>query len=243
MPGPAQPYVAGHSGGDARQLAYRITFLRAVGLVAPRAVEQLRSKVMPLYEAAWNESQPFVQGHFWPRGWAGLGRIPDEMRGPQVRAFQAALVDWAAAHNLTDPWVLDAVLDHLRIEWKLGEGLPLGSAGGTVAYWQPAQHIRPPEYRPEQRTRAEYQETVRQYMKDVEADYERAGWIRAAAPGEMMKHLLWLARHQVLGDTYEQIQNVVGIENDAPPDLSTVTRGIHRAAEAIGLTLRAAPRR
>jgi hypothetical protein len=246
MPGPAQPYVAGDEGGNARLLAYRLTFLRAVGVVAPRAVEALRADVMPAYRAAWEESPPFVQGHFWPRGWTGLARIPDELRGPEMPALLDALSEWGATHNMNEPWLLDAALNHLRYELALGETLPLGAAGGTVAYWEPAPDTQPPEYRPQQQTRAEYLADIQTYMDDAEAVYARAGWHPAEPPGEIMKQLLWLARHQVLGMTYKEVMEAASADDasgDTMPDRSTVRRHIQRAAEAVGLTLRPAPRR
>lgn len=244
MPGPAQPYVAGDEGGNTRLLAYRLGFLRAIELVAPHVVELLRADVMPAYRAAWEESQPFVQGHFWPRGWDGLTSVPDMLRGPRLPALLDVLHTWAAEHNLNEPWLLDAALDHMRYELALGEALPLGHAPGIATYWEPAQMIAPPEYRPQEQTRADYLTEVRRYMDDVEAEYARAGWNPADPPGEILKHLVWLARHQ-LGMTYEEVQNAAGVEDvhgDAP-ELSTVRRGVQRAAEAIGLTLRPAPRR
>jgi hypothetical protein len=246
MPGPAQPYVAGDEGGNARLLAYRLTFLRAVGLVAPRAVEALRNDVMPAYRAAREESPPFAQGHFWPRGWVALSRIPDGMHGPELPTFRVALIEWANAHNLNEPWLLDAALNHMRYELALGETLPFGSAGGTVAYWEPAPNTRPPEYRPREQTRAEYLAGIHTYMDAVETEYKRGGWQPAEPPGEIMKQLLWLARHQVARMTYEEVQGAASADDpsgETLPDLSTVRRHIQRAAEAVGLKLRPAPRR
>jgi hypothetical protein len=246
MPGPAQPYVAGDEGGNAHLLGYRLTFLRAMGLVAPHAVGALRADVLPLFRAAWEESPPFTQGHFWPRGWEALSRIPDEMHGPGLPAFRDALIEWADAHNLNEPWLLDAALKHLRYELELGEALPFGSTGGTVAYWEPALNAKPPEYRPQQQTRAEYLADIQTYIDDVQAEYQRAGWSPAPPPGEIMKQLLWLARHQVLGMTYKEVMEAASADDasgDTMPDRSTVRRHIQRAAEAVGLTLRPAPRR
>ena len=245
MPGPAQPYVAGDEGGDARLLGLRLMFLRAVGLVAPHAVERLHADVLPVFGAAWSESEPFVRVHFFMRGWSALASIPQEMRPPRLPALLSRLDAWAAAHNLNEPWLLDAALNHLRYELELGEALPLGSAGGTVAYWEPAADAKPPEYRPERDKRADYLSKIRRYMDDVEAEYARAGWSPARPPGEIEKQLVWLARHQVLGMTYDDVAGTVAAETKGRdvPDASTVRKGILRAAAEIRITLRAAPNR
>jgi hypothetical protein len=235
MPGPSQPYIARDEGGNARLLAYRLTYLRAVEAVAPHVVERLRVDVMPAYLAAWEESQPFVREHFWVRGWAGLTRVPDGLRGPRLPELLNALRDWATAHNLNKPWLLDTALNHLQYEVALGEALPLGSTGGNIAYWEPAQNTKPPEYRPQRQTRAEYLAAVQAYADAVEAEYAREGWKPADPPGEIVKHLLWLARRDVLGMTYDELMQAAEADtgDDNPPDQSTVRRAVKKARTAI----------
>jgi hypothetical protein len=212
---------------------WRTVFLQRVAHVAPEVLTSLADAVLPAFRAAWEESQPFVRTHFFLRGRAALDRIPDELRGPSLPTFGAALDAWANRWHLSDAWILDAALSTLRLWTTHPEKL-----AGPLYWWDPWGAGAPQpttltlHWSPITQEWADFEEAALKELERYRIKVERwareqrlkrAPEKRARRDGDAGLHFEWLARWQVQG---------------WPHLSSAVEKAVKETAALIGLTLR-----
>src|SRR5688572_17320326 len=140
----------------------------------------------------------------------------------------AALEAWAEPYNLhRDDWPIEHALFALEYARAKGGPVPLGSVAPPVVE-QYVPHAGP-VYHPGRETGPDYLERVSVFMAEVEADYRASGYADTPHKPHASTHLLWLARHQVLGLPYRECAAV---------DLSNIADAIRELAALLPLTLR-----
>ena len=183
----------------------------------------------------------------------------------RCKALQSKISDWARKFNLFEPWIGDVAL-RTMIGWHHG----VDKDGEWLTYWSSFPHALTEEDRmfkmdipeawdPSMTSEKDARATIRKKFNQELNKFlargiplaKKEGYERVKVrPTELSKHLGWLVRYQVVGETYIAIGKSLGAKaSDEPmepgerkPDderhRKTASNGVGKAAEAIGLALR-----
>ncbi len=154
------------------------------------------------------------------------------------------ILSWGERWHLTDPWLLDVALQYLRLRhqghpWDAEDPFVKGRFPDPSFIDTDKQvGLVRPEWHPQWESRAAYKENrlreIDEHMDEKEAWAESQGMKPGIKKrGSFDKHFEWLARYQVVPESYGEVGQVVHA------DRSTVRDAVRKTADLIGLTLRA----
>ena len=170
------------------------------------------------------------------------------------KALHSAISDWAWDFNLFEPWIGDVAL-RTMLGWQYG----FDQEGRWLTYWpnfpsalsEQEQHFRldlPEAWDPTVISEKEARNQIRGVFahrlqrfldRGIELALKR-GYERATAdPREPERHLRWLVRFQVVGETFTAIGKSLDTEHLKDKGRKTVANGVKSAARAISIELRA----
>ncbi len=224
---------------DAARLVSRASLER--GLRVPLEDETFRRAVLH-WSARWN-LPPFpsalVRGERTEEGWVwirlGAGMYHYGSSDETLR------MRWANAPTLTRADRI--LLDPSDVTWIVSGARESDKRGEHPTYELPDNLTR---WEPTRERRDTYLARLRQWTRDTEADLAHRGYQRApklkaesvlSAKGVPHRHFTWLAQHQVLGMTWDEVAS------KARTDPSTVRRACVDLAKRLPITLRPAPGR
>ena len=211
--------------GDPSTANLRYEFFRAVDDVAPHLAGEMVQVVGPTLRQL---AERLTEGDLHWFAW--IARDQEE--------FMTAWWGWAQPYGFhLDSWILDHVLCLLPAFLRNPDIAPIFSGAPVLAaYPVPGRQITPPgPYRPDRETLADYQKRVSEYANLVADVAHVTGWEPSRAKPNTTRHLRWLARFQVLGETVEAIAHA---EEPEPLDRRSVERALKEMADLIGLTRR-----
>lgn len=242
----------------------RARFLELIEEIKPEVITVLQDDVLPAFSQLHDRLGWVVADAIASRTGRSPFEIIRDKAGHEEPARQLldALDRWQTVYRLRGPWIENAVLQALSA-WSRQPGaeMPRGRWPDEFKQlgWVPTDP-KPPTalraYNPFEETRSDYlsemRETLRSYAEQVEemaaARFAADEWPTKTAQGKRPsdQHLRWCLRY-LTGDTqYEISFQPDGDEPPAPPrsslekskvDEGTVRRGIHNAADQLGLTL------
>lgn len=241
-PAPKRPFRSKPGRGDSFTTDFRSQFFRAVDEVAPELAAQMVQALGPVFKGL---AERLSEGDLSSFAWIAR----------EQKEFMTAWREWGQPYGLDqDSWILNHALIFLPAFLKNPDIPPsFGGAPVLVAYPIPGQEITPVgrqitppgPYRVDLETRAEYFKRVSQYADLVEKVARTTGWEPAPAKPQAQRHLRWLARFQVKGETVaaivrsEQEKEMEATDEDKPLlDQRTVERALKEMAALIGLTRR-----
>ena len=239
----------------------RQRFLDLIGEIAKEVISDLRQKALTPFRILQVSSGWVIADAIASRG----ERTPFETIRLKAEGAEGsnelleALEAWQNKWRLRAPWIENAVLQALN-HWsrqpdsEIDEGSwPPYEQRGWVPKGGDPPSLR--AYNPYKESRSDYKAEMLVELDAYAAEVEQAtherlgaeGWPKQTSQGNRPddQHLRWLLRY-LIGETQYQISfRPEGTEPDAPPrseyrtsavHVSTVRRGIKKAAEQLGLT-------
>ena len=188
---------------------------------------------------------PALLGWYWSAVEAGH---------PGCQTLNARLSNWAWDFNLSENWIGDAAL-RTMIGWhcgrELGEDWLPYRPEFPSALSEEEQHFTmdlPGAWDPvvisleeaKRRIAGVFNLKLSKFLKrGIEIAVDRGYEETKSYPRELEKHLRWLVRYQVAGESHTEIAKSPDPEDaNATAGRKTVSDGVHSAAKAIALTLR-----
>ena len=169
---------------------------------------------------------------------------------PEVGELRAALDGWATRWRLHADWITDTTIrtmlywhrvpDQVGEEWQpLLPGWPGALHVGDPPFefhanWEPTIEERSGAKR---RITEQFHAELKTFLDGVEARASERGFVAAGRSEAKDEHMHWLVRYQALGQKFTEIAATI---TPADPEASrkTVSLGVQRASDLVGLPLR-----
>ncbi len=237
----------------------RYEFLSIVDEEEQEVRETLLETVFPLLEPALVAVPPgLLELHpedlrSWPGAVDWFYKAKDEGQ-PETVLLADALGAWAISHNLAANWIVDAAL-RTMIAWQQNPELrdnpewfslePDWSSALSPEEqsleikwkqaWEPTLESKDSA---RERLKEDAQKRIDDFLDKSDKLAEERSYVKPPKRRVPSRHLRWLVRHQVVGQSITEIAEDLQSDDPKQPGRKGVANGVHNAAELVGLELR-----
>lgn len=198
---------------EARETA-RIRFLQIAHELKPELVRSLYEEVLPPYH----------------------GPNPAPKREVYISNYKKVLKAWLARWNLFEEWQLRHATDSLYtwdtegLDYDPSVGWPHLSSAYSPALQAPILDVAWDHLTPLDKAEGDALWRWDEFRKEIKAYYKALRGSQTTSHDDPHRHIRWLARRQILGQTFKEIER----SERANVDLETIRKGVMSATEKTG---------